>query len=67
VRTSPAAAIHWIGHTHLGWCAHAPAGAALTEADFEIDGRARYVRVEVVDAAGRHAWSPACFRQPDKA
>ena len=66
VRTSPATAIYWIGHTHLGWCAHAPAGGSLTEADFEIDGRARYVRVEVVDAAGRRAWSPPCFRQPDE-
>jgi len=65
VRCSPAASIYWIGHTHLGWCAHAAAGAALTEADFEIDGRARYVRVEVVDAAGRHAWGPPCFREPD--
>jgi hypothetical protein len=66
VRCSPAASIYWIGHTHLGWCSHAPAGAALTEADFEIDGRARHVRVEVVDAAGKHAWSPPCFRTPDE-
>jgi hypothetical protein len=67
VRCSPAASVYWIGHTHLGWCAHAPTGGTLTEVDFEIDDRARYVRVEVVDAAGRHAWSPACFRQPDEA
>jgi len=66
VRCSPAASIYWIGHTHLGWCAHAPAGGTITEADFEIDGRARYVRVEVVDTAGRHAWGPPCFREPDE-
>jgi hypothetical protein len=66
VRCSPAVAVYWIGHTHLGWSVHAADGAMLTEADFEIDGRARYVRVEVVDDAGRHAWGPPCFREPDE-
>jgi hypothetical protein len=62
VRCSPAAAVYWIGHSHLGWSVHAPAGGSLTEAELEIDPRARYVRVEVADAAGRRAFSPPMFR-----
>jgi len=65
VRCSPAAAIVWTGQAHLGGSVHAPAGGTLTEAELEIDPRARYVRVEVVDGAGRRAFGPAVFRDPD--
>ena len=64
VRTSPARAIYWIGHAHLGWSRHAPPGGTITEAELEIDPRCRYVRVEVVDTAGRWAWTQAQMLRP---
>ena len=57
VRTSPAAAIYWIGAGRLGWSVHAPPGQSLTEAEFALTGRPRWLRVEVCDARGRWAWS----------
>ncbi|HEY3352833.1 MAG TPA: CehA/McbA family metallohydrolase [Polyangia bacterium] len=63
VRCSPAAGVYWMGQGHLGWSVHAAPGAVLTEAELAIDPRCRYVRVEVVDAAGRCAWSQAISRE----
>lgn len=57
VRTSPAAAIFWIGAGRLGWSRHAPPGVPLTEAEFQLKGRPAWIRVEICDAAGRWAWS----------
>ena len=57
VRTSPAAAIYWIGVGRLGWSVHAPPDRSLTEAEFSLKGRPRWLRVEVCDARGRWAWS----------
>ena len=35
--------------------AYAPVGSTITSADFEVDDRAKYVRVSVMDEAGRFA------------
>ena len=57
VRTTPAAAIYWIGAGRLGWSAHASPGQTITEAEFELKGKPRWLRVEICDAHGRWAWS----------
>lgn len=62
VRCSPAAAVYWLGDSRFGWSAHAAPGATITEAELEIDERARYVRVEVVDPQGRTAWGQPHLR-----
>ena len=41
---------------------HAPHGEAITSADFEIDERAKFVRVSVVDQYGRFADTRGFFR-----
>ena len=57
VRTSPAAAIYWIGAGRLGWSVHAAPGQSLTEAEFVLKGKPPWLRVEVCDGQGRWAWS----------
>jgi hypothetical protein len=64
VRCSPAAAIFWMGQAHLGWSRHAAPGETITEAELDVDPRCRYVRVEVVDPAGRRAWSQPAMLRP---
>ncbi|MBR5157656.1 MAG: PHP domain-containing protein [Clostridia bacterium] len=41
---------------------YSPVGETITSADFEIDDRAKYVRVSVMDEYGRHADTRAFFR-----
>ena len=58
VTTSPAASILFRCNGSLGSGLHAAgAGGALTQADHKLPDRARFVRVEVTDAAGRKAWT----------
>jgi hypothetical protein len=64
VRCSPATAVYWQGRAQYGWSVHADPGRTLTEVELELDHRAGYFRVEVVDAHGRVAWSPAYTLEP---
>jgi hypothetical protein len=66
VRCSPVESIHWVAHAHLGWSRHAAPGETITEAEFTIDPRARYVRVQVMDPTGRWAWSQAHLLRLEK-
>jgi hypothetical protein len=59
VRCSPAQAIYWTEGIR-GWSFHAQDGELLTEAEFELKAR-QYFRVQVVDSAGRWAWSNPFF------
>lgn len=61
VQSSPAASMYWIGPGCLGSGAHAPSWYYLTEAEFKLEGDPAWVRVEVVDARGRRAWSNPIF------
>lgn len=61
VETSPANAIRFMCDDQQGWCEQAWGRPPITTARWEMSGRERYVRVEVVDEAGRRAWSPAMY------
>ncbi len=57
VTTSPAASILFRCNGSLGSGLHAATDAPVTQAEHELPDRARFVRVEVTDAAGRKAWT----------
>ncbi len=59
VTCSPARAIYW-SEGPRGYSAHANGPPDLTEARFEVNAR-DYLRVQIVDAQGRWAWSNPLF------
>ena len=62
VRCSPVRSIYLVGDIyHCPNAAHAWDGVPLTEATFKLHPQQRYLRVEVVDAANRSAWTNAFF------
>ena len=54
---SPAAEVHFMCARSTGRAFYADEGEPITSATFAANPSARYVRVEVVDAQGRRAWS----------
>lgn len=58
VETSPAQAIRFVANDQHGWCEGAWSRPPLTSARYQIRGNERYVRVEIIDQAGRRAWAP---------
>jgi len=57
VTTTPAAGILFRCNGSLGSGLHAADGEPLTRAEHKLPDRARFVRVEVTDLAGRKAWT----------
>jgi hypothetical protein len=57
VACSPASAVRFIGNRWHCTGVRAQAGAQLSEASVQMPAGAHYVRVEVVDARGKVAWS----------
>lgn len=57
VRCSPVAEIHCIAQRSTGRSVYADGRPLLTEWEFPLNGKWRYVRIEVVDEVGRHAWT----------
>jgi hypothetical protein len=56
-RSSEAVTINIIGHTQWGYQRRAQPGDSITEAEYKLSGRERYIRVECIDAQGHCAWS----------
>jgi len=62
VRCSPARDVHFVARGSRGYCVHAGSeGPLLTEAEGEFRPDQGYLRIEVVDAAGRTAWTNPWF------
>lgn len=61
VRCSPARSVYFMSDYWRGRCVQAPAGAQLTEAEASLPEGGRYLRIEVVDSAGRRAWTNPFF------
>ncbi|HNQ24548.1 MAG TPA: CehA/McbA family metallohydrolase [Phycisphaerae bacterium] len=57
VRCSPAARVRFKGRTYTGRVVEAPTGAPLRDAEYRCTGEEKYIRVEVIDQAGRSAWT----------
>jgi len=57
VECSDAAEIHFICRASNGSNVQAPEGGTIKAADFTLNDRQGYVRIEVIDAAGRAAWT----------
>jgi len=57
VRCSPAREVHFMAASWHGRSFYAQGGDGLTEAEVDVGQDWRYVRAEVVDAAGSRAWS----------
>ncbi len=57
VRCSPVREIRFIGQTTEGDTIPASPGGLLEQADYQLQGSERYIRIECVDEAGRTAWS----------
>jgi hypothetical protein len=54
---SDVAAINFIGLHKWGWQYRAEPGHALTEAEYKLQGKERYLRVECRDVYGHTAWT----------
>lgn len=61
VRCSPVSVINVVGCTQYGAHWAAAPGETITSATYRPHERARYVRVECIDAAGHTAWSNPIF------
>ncbi|MFA6736131.1 MAG: hypothetical protein WCR87_04350 [Saccharofermentanales bacterium] len=57
VECSDAKAVHFMTYDNLGKSFRASDGATLSKAEHKLAGYEKYVRVEVVDAFGKRAWS----------
>jgi hypothetical protein len=61
VECSPARWVRFMAAETGGWTEGAWGRPPLTRGRYVVSGRERYVRVEVIDEAGRHAWAPPIF------
>jgi hypothetical protein len=61
VTCSPVAAINLMGHTQWGFQRRAEPGKTITEAEYRLKGKERYIRAECVDGTGHAAWTNAIF------
>ena len=57
VTCSPVAAINFMGHTQFGFQRRAEPGKTITDAEYKLNGKERYLRVECVDGTGHAAWT----------
>src|SRR4029079_14240267 len=66
VRTSPAQSIVFKAQRSRGRRFQAPAGELLTQAEYQLAGNEKYVRMEITAPDGKKAWSNPLFfsRQP---
>ncbi len=61
VECSPAQQVRFMAAETGGWVECAWGRPPITSARYNVSGSERYVRVEIVDEAGRRAWSPPIF------
>ena len=57
VECSPATEVHFMCHSFKGTSLYVDDGEPITQADFTLKEGSKFVRVEVVDARGRRAWT----------
>jgi hypothetical protein len=61
IRCSAATTINFIGIHQWGWQYRAEPGHPLTEAEYKLKGKERYLRAECRDAHGNTAWTNPLF------
>jgi hypothetical protein len=61
IRCSEVAAINFIGLHKWGWQFRAAPGGSLTEAEYKLQGKEQYLRIECRDRYGRTAWTNPLF------
>ena len=61
LRCSPAAEVHFMAQRWHGTSYYADGGEPITQAGCDLYGDWKYVRAEVVDAGGNHAWANPIF------
>ncbi|NLS79917.1 MAG: CehA/McbA family metallohydrolase [Chloroflexi bacterium] len=57
LKCSPAQVINFVGHTQWGTQRRAAPGQTVTEAEYRLNGKERYLRGECMDAEGNKAWT----------
>jgi hypothetical protein len=68
VETSPCRSIAFVADRQAGkYCVADPDASGLALAAYRFRGKETYVRVEIVDAQGRKAWSNPIYPEPAKA
>ncbi len=68
LKCSPAKEVHFLCARSSGTALYQDGGEPITEAEFTPNASRKYVRAEVVDAAGNHAWTqPILLAQDDGA
>ena len=61
VTSTLARQIRFVTNSYWGDCVYAPGRKRITQAEFKIRPQVKYIRVEVIDAAGKKAWSNPVF------
>lgn len=61
VECSPAREIRFVAADTAGFCECSWGRPPITRSRYVVGGRERYVRIEIVDEAGRRAWAPPIF------
>lgn len=61
VKCSPVATINIMGHTQWGYQRRAGAGKTITEAEYTLNGKEKYLRAECIDSTGHTAWTNPIF------
>jgi len=61
VTSTPASQIRFVTNSYWGDCVFATGSKGITQADFKIRPQVKYIRVEVIDRAGKKAWSNPVF------
>ena len=61
VRCSPVRTINLAGHTQWGTQRRTQPGELVTEAEYRLTGRERYLRATCIDGEGRAAWTNPIF------
>ena len=64
LRCSPVAEVHFISQRNHGFCLYADDGDPITHAERELTDRLNYIRAEVIDKKGNHAWTNPLLLNP---
>ncbi|MHC4638090.1 MAG: CehA/McbA family metallohydrolase [Planctomycetota bacterium] len=57
IKCSPVSTIYFYGQINLGYKVDGKDGQPVTQAEWELPKKCRFVRAELIDANGKHAWT----------
>lgn len=64
-KCSPVIEINFLGNANFSYSITADAGHLITSAEYKLPEKIKWVRAEIVDANGRHAWTNPIVIEPN--